>query len=49
MKIEHMDDLMKDQDLMNKIMKKYIDQVRSDPNLYIRQKSGADRILQQNP
>ena len=45
MKIEHMDDLMKDQDLMNKIMKKYIDQVRSDPNLYIRQKSGKDRML----
>jgi hypothetical protein len=34
---------------MNKIMKKYIDQVRSDPNLFIREKSGTDRILLQNP
>jgi hypothetical protein len=36
-------------DLMNKIMKKYIDQVRAEPKQFIQERSSIDKLLGRHP
>jgi hypothetical protein len=40
-----MSDLDSTKELMNKIMKKYIDQVRAEPKMYIKEKGPVERLF----
>jgi hypothetical protein len=44
-----MTDLDQTKELMNKIMKKYIDQVRAEPTMYIQNKTPLQRLLNLHP
>jgi hypothetical protein len=44
-----MSDLDQTKELMNKIMKKYIEQVRAEPTRYIREKRALERLLNLPP
>lgn len=42
-------DLDLTKELMNKIMKKYIDQVRAEPKQFIKERSAIDKLLGRHP
>ena len=46
MKMEELDTTRK---VMNKIMMNYIEQVRSEPNMYIKERSPFERLVEKSP